>query len=94
MSSEPLVSDLWEEHERAPFPPGLRGKEIFGIDLVMLDADAAGLIQTFARSGRLSARQSSLVEPIARDLEIVLPAVGGEGRVYFGRLLRALRAIG
>jgi hypothetical protein len=93
MSNQLLVSELWKEHEKAPFPSGLRGEEIFGVDLVMLDADAAGLVQTFSRSGRLNARQVSFVEPIVRDLELVLPALSGEGRVHFDRLLRALRAM-
>ncbi len=36
-----LLSRLWEEHMRAPFPPHLRGREIEGEDVVLLDADIA-----------------------------------------------------
>lgn len=94
MNNQLLVSQLWEEHERAPFPPGLRGEETSGVDLVMLDAETAGLIESIGRTGRLNSEQRSIAETIVRDPKVVLPALGGDGRAYLGRLLRALRAIG
>jgi len=94
MNNQLLVSELLEQHERAQFPSGLRGEEIFGVDLVMLDADAAGLAENYGRTGGLNSKQRAIAEAIVRDLEIVLPELAGEGRAYFGRLLRALRAMG
>lgn len=70
MSDQLLASELWEEHEKTPFPPGLRGEGIFGVDLVLLDADTAGLVEDFLRAGRLSSKQRLVDEAIARDLEI------------------------
>ncbi|MPY34122.1 hypothetical protein FNH09_23590 [Streptomyces adustus] len=35
---------LWEAHLRAPFPESFRGVDLDGVDLVLLDADVAGLV--------------------------------------------------
>ena len=41
------VYQLFQEHQEAHFPSGYRGNEIDGIDLVMLDADTYGLIDSY-----------------------------------------------
>ncbi|MFB7338278.1 hypothetical protein ACFC00_42825 [Streptomyces adustus] len=38
------LSVLWEAHLRAPFPESFRGVDLDGVDLVLLDADVAGLV--------------------------------------------------
>ncbi|MFI5548239.1 hypothetical protein ACIA6E_31165 [Streptomyces sp. NPDC051815] len=39
------LARLWEDHLRALFPDGFRGVDYDGVDLVLLDADVAGLVQ-------------------------------------------------
>lgn len=41
-SEESPVDELWREHLAAPLPKGFRGKDVDGLDFVMLDADIAG----------------------------------------------------
>jgi hypothetical protein len=36
------LSRLWDEHRSAPFPLSDRGRDLGGVDLVMLDANIAG----------------------------------------------------
>lgn len=40
------IEEKYQEFKSQPFPDGLAGEEILGIDLVMLDADTAGLIES------------------------------------------------
>jgi hypothetical protein len=35
--------ELWDQHTTHDFPARLRGRDIGGIDFVMLDADVAGI---------------------------------------------------
>ncbi|MCX5563493.1 hypothetical protein [Streptomyces sp. NBC_00038] len=48
---EAVVSRLWQEHLDAEFPAGLRGAELAGIDMVLLDADIAGCVTTWRGNG-------------------------------------------
>jgi hypothetical protein len=45
------VERLWAVRMKAPFPPGARGAEVAGVDLVLLDADTSGCITTWLNSG-------------------------------------------
>ncbi|MGW0858539.1 hypothetical protein [Streptomyces sp. NPDC002690] len=45
------LTGLWEEHLRAPFPDGFRGVDLAGVDLVLLDADVAGLVGRELKGG-------------------------------------------
>ena len=47
MSLDEVASQLWAEHLTAPFPARPPGEQIVGVDLVMLDADVAGRVQTW-----------------------------------------------
>lgn len=50
MSSDEIraeVERLYADHMVAAFPPRLRGEEIEGVDMVMLDADVAGCVATW-----------------------------------------------
>lgn len=68
------LGQLWQEHERAPFPEWLGGEEINGVDLVMIDADIAGCIASCVDAPRNldPARREALVQCRA-DLDRVLP---------------------
>jgi hypothetical protein len=49
-----LIEQLWREHKLEAFPQGYRGKDVNGVDLVMLDADVAGCVDTFLDRGNLN----------------------------------------
>jgi hypothetical protein len=79
---------MWEEHLRAPFPARLRGEDLAGVDMVMVDADIAGCVDTWLRSRfRLDQHRLSLLRDLRRDLDRVLPLLHEEQeRLYYQRL--------
>lgn len=83
------IEELWQEHLRAPFPAGCRGRDIEGIDFVMLDADVAGCVSTFlTRQGSLDLWRTATLGMCYRDATYVLPRMPAEARPYFERLER------
>ncbi|MFD8755688.1 hypothetical protein ACFV0O_32640 [Kitasatospora sp. NPDC059577] len=88
--SEPerdLLSRLWEEHMRAPFPPHIRGREIEGEDMVLLDADIAGCVSS-SLSGHLDEKRRKILLTCLAAVEKVLPSIDDEGGAieYYKRL--------
>ncbi|WP_231607632.1 hypothetical protein [Streptacidiphilus albus] len=88
--SEPeldLLSRLWDEHKHATFPPHLRGRDIEGEDLVMLDANIAGCVSS-SLSGPLGERRRSILLQCLAVLEKVVPSISDEGGAieYYERL--------
>ena len=83
-----LIEELWKEHESAPFPKGYRGKDVNGIDFVMLDADVAGCVDTFLSRGNLNLFQTAVLGLRYRDLSYVIPILNDEGAEYYWRLER------
>lgn len=83
-----LISDLWKEHLAAPFPNGFRAMDISGIDLVMLDADVAGCVDTFLSRGKLNLYQTAILGLSYRNLSYVIPIINDEEKEYFWRLER------
>jgi len=82
-----MIEQLWQEHQNAPFPKGLRGEDVEGIDFVLLDADIAGCVITFlGNHGRLDFWPTAVLGLCYRNVSYVLPQLDEEGRVYFGRL--------
>ncbi len=73
-----LLSRLWEEHMRAPFPPHMRGREIEGEDMVLLDADIAGCVLS-SLSGPLDERRHKILLARLAAVEKVLPSIDDEG---------------
>jgi len=87
-SGESLVDVLWQEHVAAPFPKGLRGKDVNGIDFVLLDANIAGCVITFLERGSLNMYQAVMLGLSYRDASYVAPILNDEGAAYFWRLER------
>ncbi|GAA2274794.1 hypothetical protein GCM10010430_71000 [Kitasatospora cystarginea] len=88
--SEPeldLLSRLWEEHMHAPFPPHIRGREIDGEDMVLLDADIAGCVSS-SLSGPLDEKRRRILLACLAAVERVLPSIDDEGGAieYYERL--------
>ncbi|QLH20696.1 hypothetical protein [Streptomyces sp. Rer75] len=67
-----IVGELWEEQVAAQCPAALRGVELAGIDLVMLDADIAGCVSTWQnRGGSLDADRQRILRGCLSDLDRV-----------------------
>lgn len=94
------IEELWREHLKTRFPPACRGADVEGIDLVMLDADIAGCIDTYLRrGGDLGTERTAILGLCYRELGTVVLALPAEAREYYQRLetmteqiLRALAA--
>ncbi|SEG75341.1 hypothetical protein SAMN05444920_104279 [Nonomuraea solani] len=71
------LSRMMAEHMANPFPPGFRGLDIEGRDMVMLDADAysyaAGVLE-----GPLSEQHRAGLTRLTSVFEKVLPAIDDE----------------
>ena len=85
---EPSIKDLWEEHLATPFPKGFRGRDLNGIDFVLLDANIAGCVQTFVERGKLNTFQLAMLGLSYRDATFVVPTLNDDGAAYFWRLER------
>lgn len=82
---------LWREHGRADFPARLRGAEVAGVDLVMLDADVVGCASSWGAGGEdRQAEREALVRSLLIDLDRVVPALSAEEEVAYFERLRAL----
>jgi len=68
------IRHLWKQHLDRPFPPRMRGEEIDGVDMVLVDADIAGCVQTWlGSSSSLDAGRIEVLRKCKGDLERVLP---------------------
>jgi hypothetical protein len=90
MASDDSVQRLWDEHSDAPFPARLRGEEIAGVEMVMLDADIAGCVQSWlANNGQLDEHRKEILRSCLDDADRVLPLLQDDGeREYYERLRR------
>lgn len=91
------VARLWDAHLRAEFPAQLRGAELAGADMVLLDADVAGCVSTWLQTrGHLDDWRTGLLMQCVNDLDRVLPLLAGAGAfAYYERLrVMAVAALG
>lgn len=73
------ISRRWDEHMRAEFPATLRGEEVAGVNMVMLDADIAGCIVAWRSSdGHLDEGRQQVLTRRLGDLDRVMPLLHGE----------------
>ncbi|ARE79418.1 hypothetical protein B6R96_35720 [Streptomyces sp. Sge12] len=80
------LTGLWEDHLRALFPDGFRGVDFDGVDLVLLDADVAGLVQRELKGGLDDSGIAYLWGCIAA-LDKIVPLINEEYcAAYFARL--------
>ena len=83
-----IIQALWREHEKARFPAKLRGRDLDGIDFVMLDADVAGCVQSFIKYRELTVFQAAALGLCYHDASQVVSILYEEGVEYFWRLGR------
>ncbi len=88
------IQTLWQQHSAAAFPEACRGAEVEGTDLVMLDADTAGCIQTFLeRGGHLDLGRVAVLGLCYGELAVALRVLEGEAHAYFSRLQSLARLV-
>ncbi|MEU7513036.1 hypothetical protein AB0B13_13660 [Streptomyces sp. NPDC042898] len=87
-----LLSRLWDEHMRAPFPPRMRGREIAGEDMVLLDADIAGCVLS-SLTGPLDERRHKILLVCLAAVEKVLPSIDDESATEYYEHLREMAAV-
>ncbi|MFI9749983.1 hypothetical protein [Streptomyces collinus] len=88
---EAAVAHLWQEHLHAAFPAGLRGAELAGIDMVLLDADIAGCVSTWQNNGGvLDAERHRILRDCIADLDQILPLLNEADDLCYCHRLRQL----
>jgi len=89
-----LIRDLLATHLAAGYPASLSGDaEIDGISLILLDADIAGLAESFLSSGGLRSDQRFILQQCVTDSRSVLLSLRGDEWVYFARLHALAQAL-
>ncbi|MFI9588553.1 hypothetical protein ACIHCQ_43850 [Streptomyces sp. NPDC052236] len=71
------LSQMMAEHMAMPFPPGFRGLDVDGQDMVLLDADVYGYASG-ALKGPLDQQRRAGLLRLTAVFEKVLPAIGDE----------------
>lgn len=73
-----------------PFPMGLAGEEIEGIELVLLDDACSGLVDKFLGrkgiNGKLDKEDFQLLKELRMDLTTVIPHLSDTTKPYFNEL--------
>ena len=81
------IKEKYQEFRNEPFPEGIPGEEILVIDLVMLDADTAGLIEKFiGYNYKLTRTDYDLLKRLSTELKTVTKELEGQPRTYFSTL--------
>ncbi|MGW6288234.1 hypothetical protein [Streptomyces sp. NPDC055107] len=86
------LARLWEDHLRALFPDGFRGVDFGGVDLVLLDADVAGLVQRELKGGLDGCGVAYLWGCIA-DLDKIVPLIKEEYCASYFANLRTMAQV-
>jgi hypothetical protein len=83
----------WDAHRATAFPGEARGREIHGVDLVLVDSTAAGAIQTFLTNSSLDAGGVDSLSSAIETLEEGMPLLYGDSASYFAELLAIGRSV-
>ncbi len=86
-NSEMLLG-LWAEYQSSPFPKGVGGKDVNGVDFVMLDADVAGCVLAYLDRGTLDVWRTAILGLSYHRCEFVLSILNEEASAYYWRLGR------
>ncbi|MEU3791105.1 hypothetical protein [Streptomyces fructofermentans] len=86
------LARLWEDHLSALFPDGFRGVDFDGVDLVLLDADVAGLVRRELNDGLDDSGIARLWGCIA-DLDRIVPRINEEYCASYFTKLRTMAQI-
>ncbi|MBW6433472.1 hypothetical protein KZ829_06910 [Actinoplanes hulinensis] len=82
------VIELWKTHREAAFPSRLRGEDVVGVEMVMLDSDVAGCIMIWLNNdGDIDDRRWNILAACEQDLNRVIPELADYEASYYQRLL-------
>lgn len=86
---EDRLARLWEEHRSAAYPDGFRGVDIAGVELILLDANTAGLVVRELNGGLDDRGIANLWACIA-GLDKVVPLINSQYCASYFAKLRTL----
>jgi hypothetical protein len=82
------VAELWEAHTQTAFPGRLRGADVAGVCLVVVDADVAGCVSIWLRrGGNIDDRRWDFLAACEQELLRVIPELDDDEAAYYHRLL-------
>ena len=82
------VAELWRAHAQAPFPGRLRGADVSGVCMVLVDANVAGCVNTWLlHRGGIDDRRWNVLAACEQELLRVIPELDGDEASYYQRLL-------
>ena len=87
------VQKDWRAHLASGFPAAARGREVHGVDLVLVDTYAAGCIQSFVDTGALDDERMKALQGCVEELQRAVPLLGADSVEYFSRLLEISRNV-
>jgi hypothetical protein len=95
------VARLYEQHWKLLYPSGQRGLEIAGVELILIDMDAANCASRWLDDGGISEDTLCLAARCLDDLRKVVPVFADPRSAYYrpyaahywGRLLRMVQLI-
>ncbi len=68
----------YHELDKSPYPNGIAGEEVAGIDLMLLLTYCGGIVETYiTKKGELNARSREYLSSCLNDLKIVKSNLSG-----------------
>lgn len=87
------IKTIFNRLYKEPFPSD-RGKEILGVDLVLIDSDTMGLTSRFLSSkGHLTVDEIKMLESCLSDLNKIVPQLDKNEKQYFTSLRQLAKDI-
>jgi hypothetical protein len=87
------IKTIFERLYKEPFPSE-GGKEVFGVDLVIIDSDTMGLTSRFLDSkGHLTTDEIKMLDSCFADLNKIVPQLDKHERQYFASLRKLAKDI-
>jgi len=77
----------WDVHRDASFPPSIAGVNIDGVELVLIDAEIAMLIQSCLRHGKLSKGGAKELNRLMDELRSVMSRMPESAKPYFNEIV-------
>jgi hypothetical protein len=78
MTMNSQIQKLWQTHLAVPFPEGIAGEVIDGVDLVLLDTFTAGCIHTYiSNNGQLDSERIRILKKCLGELDLVIQKLDG-----------------
>ena len=88
-----MIEELWQEHQGVVFPSGYGGEEVEGIDLVLLDANIAGCVETYIKRRQLDIKHAAILGLCYRDCAVAVKGLDGVAKDYFLRLEKLAKLV-